>query len=62
MPIVQVHLKQGRTVEQKRKMVAAVTDAIVKSLSVPPDVVRIIIKDMAKEDYAVAGVLDADKK
>ena len=57
MPIIQVHLLEGRTVEQKRKLVSQVTEAVVKSLDVPPDAVRIILDEMAKRDYAVAGVL-----
>ena len=48
--------------DQKRKLVVAMTEAVVKSLNVKPEVVRIILQDMAKHDYAVAGVLEADKK
>jgi len=62
MPLIQVNMFEGRTVEQKRKLVVAVTEAVVKSLNVKPEVVRIILHDMAKHDYAVAGVLEADKK
>ncbi|MGD0486157.1 MAG: tautomerase family protein, partial [Syntrophorhabdales bacterium] len=29
MPIIQVHLIKGRTVDQKRKLVANITDAVV---------------------------------
>jgi 4-oxalocrotonate tautomerase len=62
MPIIQVHLIKGRTVDQKRKLVTSITDAVVKSLGVKDQDVRIILQDMAKDDYAVAGVLVADKK
>jgi 4-oxalocrotonate tautomerase len=48
-------------VEQKRKLVAGITDAVVKSLDVEPDAVKIILQDMAKHDYAIAGVLFMDK-
>jgi 4-oxalocrotonate tautomerase len=61
MPIIQVNLIEGRTVEQKRKLVAGITDAVVKSLDVEPDAVKIILQDMAKHDYAIAGVLFMDK-
>ena len=61
MPIIQVNLIEGRTVEQKRKLVAGITDVVVKSLDVAPDTVRIIVHDMAKHDYAIAGTLVADK-
>jgi 4-oxalocrotonate tautomerase len=62
MPIIQVHLIEGRTVDQKRKLVAAMTDAVVKSLDVKPEDVKIILEDMARHDYAIGGVLVMDKK
>ena len=61
MPIIHVNLIKGRTVEQKRKLVAGITDAVVKSLNVEPDTVKIILQDIAKHDYAIAGVLFMDK-
>jgi 4-oxalocrotonate tautomerase len=61
MPIIHVNLFEGRTVEQKRKLVAGITDAVVKSLDVEPDTVKIILQDIAKHDYAIAGVLFMDK-
>ncbi len=61
MPIIQVHMIKGRTVDQKRKLVATITDAVVKSLDVKNEDVRIILQEMAKDDYAVAGALVMDK-
>jgi 4-oxalocrotonate tautomerase len=64
MPIIQVELLEGRAIEAKRAFAADVTQAAAKHFSVTPDRVRIIFRDMPKENYAVAGVLssDADKK
>lgn len=62
MPIIEVKLFKGRTLDEKRKLVADITHAVVKSLDVPPDAVRIMLQDMSKEDLAVAGVLAIDKK
>ncbi len=62
MPIVQIEILEGRTVEQKRAMVKEVTDAICKTLNAKPDAVRIIIRDMKFENYATAGVLRSDQK
>jgi 4-oxalocrotonate tautomerase len=61
MPIIQVNMFEGRTVDQKRKLVANMTDAVVKSLDVKPEDVRIILQEMAKHDYAIAGLLLIDK-
>jgi len=61
MPIVQVELLEGRTVAQKRLLVEKVTQAIVESLGAPAEKVTIIIRDMAKENYAKAGKLASDE-
>ena len=62
MPIIHVYLIEGRTVDQKRNLVAGVTDAVVKSLGVKQEDVRIILQDMARHDYGVAGTLVMDEK
>lgn len=61
VPIVQIELLEGRTVEQKRQLVAKVTEAITESLGVPADAVRIILRDMERHNFAHAGKLYCDK-
>lgn len=61
MPIIQVSMFEGRTIDQKRKLVAEMTDAVVKSIGVKPEDVRIVIQDMAKHDYSIAGKLVIDR-
>lgn len=56
MPIIQVNMLEGRSVEQKRAMIAAVTDAVVGSLGVRAESVRIMINEMHPEHFALAGV------
>jgi 4-oxalocrotonate tautomerase len=60
MPIVQVHLFEGRTVDQKRQCAKETTDVIVRTLGCTAQDVRIIFEDMKKTDYSVGGVLVAD--
>ena len=62
MPIVQVHMLEGRDIEKKRILVKKLTDVIMEVCGSPPDQVRVILSDMAFEDYAVGGVLKADSK
>jgi len=62
MPILQVELLKGRTVEQKREMVKKVTDAVTETLNCPKEAVRIIIREMEFENFAKAGVMEADAK
>ncbi|MGQ0620772.1 MAG: 2-hydroxymuconate tautomerase [Panacagrimonas sp.] len=56
MPIIQVNLLEGRSVAQKRAMIAEVTQAVVRSLGVRAESVRILINEMQPEHYAVSGL------
>ncbi len=60
MPIVQVELLEGRTLEQKRVLVEKVTQAIVDSIGVTAENVSIIIRDMSKENFSKSGKLACD--
>ena len=62
MPILQMEILKGRTMEQKRAMAKKVTDAITETLNCPKDAVRIIIREMETENFAHAGVLRVDNK
>lgn len=60
MPIVQFHLLEGRTVEQKRLLARRICDTVCEVLEVAPQSVRIIINEMKREEYSVAGITAAD--
>ena len=60
MPVVHIDIIK-RPVAAKRKLAKAVTDAIVSALGVAPESVTIVINEMAKDQYATAGTLLADK-
>ncbi|NPV53255.1 MAG: 4-oxalocrotonate tautomerase [Firmicutes bacterium] len=61
MPIVQIELFEGRTTDQKRRLVERVTNAIVESVNCPPEAVTIILREMKPENYASAGRLWTDR-
>lgn len=61
MPIVQIEMFKGRTIEQKKNLVDKVTQAIVDSVGTTADHVTIIIREMDKENYAIAGKLESEK-
>ena len=56
MPILEMHILEGLSVDKKRKAVAAITAAVVASLEVRPDQVRILITEHPSEHFAVGGV------
>ena len=55
MPVVRVDMFEGRTREQKRKLIEAVTKAVCEAVGCPPEAVTIVIGDMPKENYGKAG-------
>ncbi|HBD64270.1 MAG TPA: 4-oxalocrotonate tautomerase [Clostridiales bacterium] len=62
MPIIQVEMLKGRTLEQKRAMVEKVTEAVAETANCPRDAVKIIIREMESENFAQGGVLKCDEK
>lgn len=61
MPIVQIDLVEGRSVDQKRALVKKVTEAICETANCPAEAVTIVLRDATKNDIAKAGVLMSDK-
>lgn len=55
MPIIQLNIAEGRTVEQKAAAMAAITDAVVRTLDVRPEQVRILISEANPENFSIAG-------
>jgi 4-oxalocrotonate tautomerase len=62
MPNITVELFTGRTLEQKRAYVAAVTDITVEILKVKPEAVRIRLVEMETWDLANGGKLECDSR
>ena len=62
MPIITVKMLEGRTEEQKRALVAEVTEAVSKTVNAPKENISIIIEEMSNVHYAKAGVLAKDMK
>jgi 4-oxalocrotonate tautomerase len=62
MPLVEIHLLEGRTAEQKRALLDAVTRAIHESIGAPLDSIRVWIEELEPDGYMAGGVLAADKR
>ena len=61
MPTIRVELFVGRTVEQKRALTQALTEATVKTLGGSPDSVDVVFCDVERHDWATGGQLWSDK-
>lgn len=62
MPTIRVELFEGRTVEQKRALAEALTEATVRTLGGSPASVDILFFDIARHDWATGGKLWSDDR
>ena len=61
MPTIRAELFAGRSVEQKRALAKALTEAAVATLGGSPDGVDVILVDVQRHDWATGGTLWSDK-
>lgn len=62
MPIIDVTMLEGRTLEQKAALIRELTDAAVRAVDAPTQSVRIIIREVPPEHFAAAGVSKAEER
>lgn len=62
MPVIQIAMSRGRTVEQKRECVKVLTREIAAILNAREDSIRIFIYEVSKENCGNGGVLGIDMK
>jgi len=56
MPFAQIYMLEGRTEEQKRAVIEKVTQALVEAVGAPVNTVRVLIQDVPKTNWGIAGV------
>jgi len=61
MPTITIQLFEGRTLEQKRKLVQSITKATCSSIGCEPAAVDIILNEVKRENWSTAGRLWSDK-
>ena len=57
MPTYHVEMLEGRTLEQKKKLVEAITRVTVEILGGKADSVDVLITDVKRENWATGGKL-----
>jgi 4-oxalocrotonate tautomerase len=62
MPLIEVHLLEGRTDEQKEKLLSAITRAVHESIGAPLPNIRVWIQEFSPREYMIAGELAANRK
>jgi 4-oxalocrotonate tautomerase len=62
MPVVTVEMFPGRTLDQKRALVKAITEAMVEHAAAKTTNLYVIIRETSPENWALAGTLGVDRK
>ncbi|HXV77208.1 MAG TPA: 2-hydroxymuconate tautomerase [Candidatus Polarisedimenticolaceae bacterium] len=62
MPLIEIHLLEGRTAEDKKKLLASVTQAVADSIDAPLQSIRVWINELSADDYMVAGHMASDRR
>ena len=61
MPMVQITMLTGRSVDQKRKIAKRITDALVEKADARRKAIVVAFHEVSKESYASGDELIADK-
>jgi 4-oxalocrotonate tautomerase len=62
MPIATIHIVEGRDMEKKRRLIAAVSEAIAISLDAPPASIRVLIQEVPAELWGVGQQTVAERR
>ncbi|NNU82837.1 4-oxalocrotonate tautomerase [Geobacillus sp. BMUD] len=62
MPIVHIYLLEGRPEEKIQGVIREVTDTISTVLGSPKENVRVIVSEVPKSHWGVAGIPMSDKQ
>jgi 4-oxalocrotonate tautomerase len=60
MPVIQITISEGRSVEQKRELVKVLTRETARIMKTQVEKVRILIYEVSKENWGNAGILGFD--
>jgi 4-oxalocrotonate tautomerase len=60
MPLVQVNMLEGRTAEQKKALLQAITDAVHQTLGPVPSI-RVWINELADDGFMIGGVMASER-
>lgn len=62
MPLAQIHLVEGRTPEQKRALISAVTEAIAESLQTPKGNIRVVLYEIPPDHWAAGNITITERR
>ena len=60
MPVIQITISQGRSIEQKRELISVLTKETARIMKTEQEKVRILIYEVSKDNWGNAGILGLD--
>ena len=61
VPIISVDMLEGRSLDQKRRLAAELTDAFVRCCGGAPAAVRVVLREVPPANWGIGGQLVADR-
>jgi len=55
MPLIQVTMVEGRTVEQKHALIRNLSQAMAESLDVPLERIRVALYEISADEWGIGG-------
>lgn len=61
MPFISIKMLEGRTKEQKEKLIKSVSKSVADSLDLDISHVWVVIEDFPKDEWGLGGILASEK-
>ncbi|HPY26251.1 MAG TPA: 2-hydroxymuconate tautomerase [Mycobacterium sp.] len=61
MPLIQVTLVEGRSPEQLRALISALTSAVTDSIGAPKEAIRVVLNEVPDTHWAAGDVTIAER-
>lgn len=62
MPLIEVTMVEGRTAQQVRALITALTDAAVETVAAPRESIRVVIREVPATHWAAGDVTIAERR
>jgi 4-oxalocrotonate tautomerase len=56
MPIINVQIMEGRSADTIKRLIASVTDTVAQELDSPKERIRVLVTEIPKTHWGIAGV------
>jgi 4-oxalocrotonate tautomerase len=62
MPFIAVHIARGRPLEKRRRLIAAITDAVTDIFELERSATQVLVMEHDKDNWAIGGELLSERQ